>query len=149
MSDIVAGVSRVADLVAEIARATAEQANGLDEINGAVAQMDEMTQKNAALVEESSAAARSMEGQAHDLGSLISFFSITGGLAQQDVSHAQAAHGGSSRPAPLTVRKGVVQGRSAAARPATSRPADTKRVASHPATLRRVETTDDPDWKEF
>ena len=93
LSDIVAGVSRVADLVAEIARATAEQANGLDEINGAVAQMDEMTQKNAALVEESSAAARSMEGQAHDLGSLISFFSITGGLAQQDVSHAQAAHG--------------------------------------------------------
>jgi methyl-accepting chemotaxis protein len=108
-----------------------------------------MTQKNAALVEESSAAARSMEGQAHDLGSLISFFSITGGLAQQDVSHTQAAHGGASRPAPLTVRKGVVQGRSASSRPAASRPTDTKRVASHPATLRRVETTDDPDWKEF
>ena len=111
-----------------------------------------MTQKNAALVEESSAAARSMEGQAHDLGSLISFFSITGGLAQQDVSAMRkprmAEH---PAPAPLTVRKGVVQGRSASSRPvaAPRRPADTKRVASHPATLRRVETTDDPDWKEF
>jgi methyl-accepting chemotaxis protein len=149
LSDIVAGVSRVADLVAEIARATAEQANGLDEINGAVAQMDEMTQKNAALVEESSAAARSMEGQAHDLGSLISFFSVAGGLAQQDVGHAQASHGGASRPAPLTVRKGVVQGRGASSRPVAVRPVDTKRVASHPTTLRRVETSDDPDWKEF
>jgi methyl-accepting chemotaxis protein len=97
LSDIVDGVSRVADLAAEIARATAEQANGLDEINGAVAQMDEMTQKNAALVEKCSAAARSMEGQAHDLGSLISFFSIAGGLAQQDVSHGHAVHGGASQ----------------------------------------------------
>ncbi|MGF7207214.1 methyl-accepting chemotaxis protein [Skermanella aerolata] len=153
LSDIVAGVSRVADLVAEIARATAEQANGLDEINGAVAQMDEMTQKNAALVEESSAAARSMEGQAHDLGSLISFFSVAGGLAQQDAGFAQAGHGGhggSSRPAPLTVRKGVVQGRGAAARVgAPPRAPDVKRPAAHASTLRRVETADDPDWKEF
>jgi methyl-accepting chemotaxis protein len=153
LSDIVAGVSRVADLVAEIARATAEQANGLDEINGAVAQMDEMTQKNAALVEESSAAARSMEGQAHDLGSLISFFSVAGGLAQQDAGFAQAGHGGhagSSRPAPLTVRKGVVQGRGAPARAGPPpRAPDVKRPAAHASTLRRVETADDPDWKEF
>ncbi|EWY39825.1 methyl-accepting chemotaxis protein [Skermanella stibiiresistens SB22] len=140
LSDIVAGVSRVADLVAEIARATAEQANGLDEINGAVAQMDEMTQKNAALVEESSAAARSMEGQAHDLGSLISFFSVSGGLA-----HAES--GGSSRPAPIVVRKAASVGR-VATRPA-SRPAEPKRAAAHATTLRRVETNDDPDWKEF
>ena len=153
LTDIVAGVSRVADLVAEIARATAEQANGLDEINGAVAQMDEMTQKNAALVEESSAAARSMEGQAHDLGSLISFFSVTGGLAQQDAGHSAVSHGGhggASRPAPLTVRKGVVQGRGASSRPAAPpRAADVKRTAANAATLRRVETADDPDWKEF
>ena len=141
LSDIVAGVSRVADLVAEIARATAEQANGLDEINGAVAQMDEMTQKNAALVEQSSAAARSMEGQAHDLGSLISFFSVSGGLA--------AAEELPSRPAPVPMRKTVGGGRSAprpAARPAVS---EGKRVVPHPTTLRRVETNDDPDWKEF
>ena len=141
LSDIVAGVSRVADLVAEIARATAEQANGLDEINGAVAQMDEMTQKNAALVEQSSAAARSMEGQAHDLGSLISFFSVSGGLP--------AAEELPSRPAPVPMRKTVGGGRSAprpAARPAVS---EGKRVVPHPTTLRRVETNDDPDWKEF
>ncbi|WP_158044320.1 methyl-accepting chemotaxis protein [Skermanella pratensis] len=139
LSDIVAGVSRVADLVAEIARATAEQANGLDEINGAVAQMDEMTQKNAALVEQSSAAARSMEGQAHDLGSLISFFSVTGALSPAGELPA--------RPAPVPMRKAAAGARPAP-RPA-GRPAEAKRVAQHPTTLRRVETNDDPDWKEF
>ncbi|UEM22365.1 methyl-accepting chemotaxis protein [Skermanella mucosa] len=140
LSDIVEGVSRVADLVAEIARATAEQANGLDEINGAVAQMDEMTQKNAALVEQSSAAARSMEGQAHDLGSLISFFSVSGALSPAAELPA--------RPAPVPMRK-VATGARPVPRPAARPAAEAKRVVQHPTTLRRVETNDDPDWKEF
>ncbi|HEY0837426.1 MAG TPA: methyl-accepting chemotaxis protein [Azospirillum sp.] len=76
LTDIVAGITRVADLVSEIARATAEQASGLDEVNGAVAQMDEMTQKNAALVEESTAAARSLEEQAGNLRQQMAFFAI-------------------------------------------------------------------------
>ncbi|HYH23228.1 MAG TPA: methyl-accepting chemotaxis protein [Azospirillum sp.] len=76
LTDIVAGITRVADLVAEIARATAEQASGLDEVNGAVAQMDEMTQKNAALVEESTAAARSLEEQAGALRQQMAFFAL-------------------------------------------------------------------------
>ncbi len=76
LQEIVSGVTRVADLVSEIARATAEQANGIDEINTAVAQMDEMTQKNAALVEESTAAARSMETQADLLRDQMAFFVV-------------------------------------------------------------------------
>ncbi len=76
LTDIVAGISRVADLVTEIARATTEQATGLDEVNTAIAQMDEMTQKNAALVEESAAASRSLEEQAGHLREQMAFFAL-------------------------------------------------------------------------
>ena len=82
LTGIVEGITRVADLVAEIARATTEQAGGLDEINNAVAQMDEMTQKNAALVEESTAAARSLEEQAHNLREQMTFFALDAASAQ-------------------------------------------------------------------
>ena len=91
LTDIVAGIARVADLVSEIARATAEQASGLDEVNTAVAQMDEMTQKNAALVEESTAAARSLEEQAGQLRQQMAFFSLDGG-GQRDGSSDLARH---------------------------------------------------------
>jgi len=82
LTDIVSGISRVADLVSEIARATSEQASGLDEVNNAVAQMDEMTQKNAALVEESAAAARSLEEQAAALRQQMAFFALDAASAQ-------------------------------------------------------------------
>ncbi|HYH38009.1 MAG TPA: methyl-accepting chemotaxis protein [Azospirillum sp.] len=81
LTDIVSGIGRVADLVAEIARATAEQASGLDEVNASVAQMDEMTQKNAALVEESAAAARSLEEQAGNLRQQMAFFAVDASAA--------------------------------------------------------------------
>ena len=51
----------------------------VDDINATVAQMDEMTQKNAALVEESAAAARALEGQASELGQLIGLFTLSAG----------------------------------------------------------------------
>ncbi len=76
LTEIVSGISRVADLVSEIARATTEQASGLDEVNIAITQMDEMTQKNAALVEESTAAARSLEDQADQLRRQMTFFTL-------------------------------------------------------------------------
>lgn len=79
LQEIVAAVGRVADLVGDIARATAEQANGIEEINIAVASMDEMTQKNAALVEQSTAAARSLEEQSTALNEQMAFFSVERG----------------------------------------------------------------------
>ena len=67
-------MKRVADIVAEIAAASAEQASGIDQVNQAITQMDEMTQQNAALVEESTAAAHSLEDQARHLGEVMAFF---------------------------------------------------------------------------
>ena len=60
LNGIVAGVQQVAGLISEMAAASTEQASALEQVNAAVAQMDEMTQKNAALVEETSAATQSM-----------------------------------------------------------------------------------------
>ena len=95
LTEIVSGIGRVADLVSEIARATAEQASGLDEVNIAIAQMDEMTQKNAALVEESTAAARSLEDQADQLRQQMTFFTLE--RQSRDAISAASASTGATR----------------------------------------------------
>ncbi|MBM0108385.1 MCP four helix bundle domain-containing protein [Steroidobacter sp. S1-65] len=74
LSDIVTGVVKVTEIVAEIAAATSEQSTGIDQINHSIANMDTATQQNAALVEESAAAAKSMQQQAQRLQELVSFF---------------------------------------------------------------------------
>ncbi|HLO79074.1 MAG TPA: methyl-accepting chemotaxis protein, partial [Magnetospirillum sp.] len=74
LEDILGSVKRVADIVAEIAAASSEQASGIDQVNAAVTQMDEMTQQNAALVEESAAAAHALEDQSRELNRLMGFF---------------------------------------------------------------------------
>jgi methyl-accepting chemotaxis protein len=74
LTEIVGAVKKVSDIVAEIAAASREQATGLEEVNIAVGNMDEMTQRNGALVEETSASAQSLSGQAGDLARLVGFF---------------------------------------------------------------------------
>jgi methyl-accepting chemotaxis protein len=76
MDDIVAQVKRVNDLIAEISSATQEQTSGLGQINQAVTQLDQATQQNAALVEESAAAADSLRGQASRLVEAVSVFKL-------------------------------------------------------------------------
>ncbi|WP_300300514.1 methyl-accepting chemotaxis protein [Ferrovibrio sp.] len=72
--EIVAAIKKVSSIVAEIASASREQASGLEEVGGAVVSMDEMTQRNAALVEQTAAAARSLADQAVALNQLLGFF---------------------------------------------------------------------------
>jgi methyl-accepting chemotaxis protein len=76
MTDIVQQVRRVHDLVGEIATASVEQSQGIDQVGEAVAQLDQVTQQNAALVEESAAAAESMKVQAASLSRTVSVFKI-------------------------------------------------------------------------
>jgi len=66
----------VSTIVGEIAGASAEQASGLVEVNSAISQMDEMTQQNAAMVAENTAASRSLASEAAQLIELISFFKM-------------------------------------------------------------------------
>ncbi|WP_430391019.1 methyl-accepting chemotaxis protein [Dyella sp. 20L07] len=76
LAGIVDGVKRVTDIVAEIAAASQEQSTGIDQVNRAVIQMDEVTQQNAALVEEAAAAARAMQEQADELQRQIRYFRL-------------------------------------------------------------------------
>jgi len=71
---IITGIEKVADVVGEIDRANQEQSSGISQINSAIASMDDMTQSNAAMLEESVAATRSLHDETRDLESLISFF---------------------------------------------------------------------------
>jgi methyl-accepting chemotaxis protein len=81
LSEIVGSIKQVADIVANIANASAEQASGLDQINKALAQMDEATQQNSALVEENAATAKTLEQQSRDMQERISFFQLGGEAA--------------------------------------------------------------------
>ncbi|KPF41353.1 chemotaxis protein, partial [beta proteobacterium AAP51] len=76
MNEIVASVQRVNDIISEISAAAAEQSNGLGQVNGAVSDLDRMTQQNAALVEESAAAAESLKDQATRLSGLVATFRL-------------------------------------------------------------------------
>ncbi len=74
MNEIVSGVQRVTDIIGEITAASTDQANELVQVNSAVTQLDQMTQQNAALVEESAAAAESLNQQAEKLAELVANF---------------------------------------------------------------------------
>ncbi|MDP2110778.1 MAG: hypothetical protein Q8N48_16455, partial [Thiobacillus sp.] len=71
-------VKRVTDIMSEIAAASQEQSSGIEQVNQAIAQMDEVTQQNAALVEEAAAAAESLQDQAGKLIEAVSVFKLEG-----------------------------------------------------------------------
>jgi methyl-accepting chemotaxis protein len=76
MQEIVESVRRVTDVMGEITAASSEQTSGIDQINQAIAQMDEVTQQNAALVEEAAAAAASLQDQAGNLALVVGVFKL-------------------------------------------------------------------------
>jgi methyl-accepting chemotaxis protein len=90
MREVVSAIKQVNDIMAEIASASAEQSSGLDEIGKAVSQMDEMTQQNAALVEEAAAASESLLGQADQLTMNVNQFILNDDHQSQNIK--QIAH---------------------------------------------------------
>jgi methyl-accepting chemotaxis protein-1 (serine sensor receptor) len=91
MSEIIAAVRRVTDIMGEISAASEEQSNGIDQVAKAVSQMDEVTQHNAALVEEAAAAAQSLETQALALMTAVSVFKTDAVAHQPNAVPAMAA----------------------------------------------------------
>ncbi|WP_210543156.1 methyl-accepting chemotaxis protein [Rhodoferax sp. PAMC 29310] len=102
MDEIVGSVQRVSDIIGEITAASLEQSEGIDAVNGAIGQLDQMTQQNAALVEQSAAAAESLRDQANRLTEAVAVFKLAGPStprlsnqsnrqpATQTVGHTQA-----------------------------------------------------------
>ena len=78
MQEVVDSVRRVSSVIGEISHAAGEQAGGLGQINGAVAELDRSTQQNSALVEQSAAAAASLQQQANRLAQMVSAFRVAG-----------------------------------------------------------------------
>jgi methyl-accepting chemotaxis protein len=91
MGNIVASVQQVNDIIARISVASTEQAEGIAEVNHAVGQMDDMTQQNAALVEQAAAAAASLHEQTINLAQAVSMFKIEGVDAADDSAPESAA----------------------------------------------------------
>ncbi|SSW72956.1 methyl-accepting chemotaxis protein [Achromobacter agilis] len=104
MQEIVASVKRVTDIMGEISAASDEQSSGIDQVNRAVSQMDEVTQQNAALVEEAAAAAGSLQEQAQRLAEAVAVFKINAGevieVPAHRLSSVRASGDGASLQAP-------------------------------------------------
>jgi methyl-accepting chemotaxis protein len=99
LEEIVMGAKKVGDIISEIAAAGVEQTQGIEQVNKAVTQMDEMTQQNAALVEQAAAASESLEEQGKGLQRLMTFFT-TGGESLIPVAKKLAAKARSSSEQP-------------------------------------------------
>ncbi|MCK4708039.1 MAG: methyl-accepting chemotaxis protein [Gammaproteobacteria bacterium] len=124
LSEIVTGVKKVGDIISEIAAASSEQSAGIDQINKAVSQMDEMTQQNAALAEEASAASESAVSKAVDMVKLVEFFSTNSSSASS--SHHNEVD--EEKPAPRAKAK---------SRKSKGKPAP------------RTVVDDDDEWEDF
>ncbi len=101
MGDVRQAIRRVADINAEISAASDEQSRGIEQVNVAVGQMDEVTQQNAALVEQASAAAQSLEQQAAEQKRAVAVFKLAGDPGA--AAPARSAPKVARRPAPACV----------------------------------------------
>ena len=123
MNEIVTAVKRVTDIMSEISAASSEQSAGIEQVNQAIVQMDDVTQQNSALVEEAAAAAESMQEQAAALDAAVSIFKL-------------GEHGGAATVA-KPAGKPVAQPRKAVA------------TRNKMFKLAKVKADKDGDWKEF
>jgi methyl-accepting chemotaxis protein len=136
LNEIVESIKKVAVVISDIAAASAEQATGIEQVNKALTQMDEVTQQNSALVEENAATAKTLEQQSKAMSDEVGVFRVDEGEVERPVAAPQ-------RPV------------AAAARPA--KPAAPKRAAAlnGGGPVGRMQTAlatavrNDPDWKEF
>ena len=151
MQEIVSSVRRVTDLIGEISAAANEQNDGFAQVNQAVGNLDQMTQQNAALVEESSAAALAMNEQAQRLAQVVSVFHV--GQAAV-VAMAKPAVMPRSAPAAAQARSVSATAAKPAAKPAMSKPTVAKAAAAVPSTLeaplaKKTAAIADDDWESF
>jgi methyl-accepting chemotaxis protein len=126
MGEIVSSVRRVSDLIGEISASSGEQSDGISQVNQAVAQLDQMTQQNAALVEESAAAAAGLREQAQRLAEVVAVFNV-GATASRALPVAPRAH------APVTARTSEKLAIATSTRKSGGARAATKSAAKSPA----------------
>ncbi|WP_324134696.1 methyl-accepting chemotaxis protein [Bosea sp. (in: a-proteobacteria)] len=144
LSQILAASEKVAATIAEISAASGEQASGIDEMSQAVAHLDEMTQQNAALSEQSAASAGSLSGKIAQLNDLVAAFK-TG----PDTGRAAAAPAPAGEPARLRQLAEAAFAQTRAPAPRAAAPVPAPRPAPAPARKVANSRAGDAGWEEF
>ena len=139
MNEVVASVKRVTDIISEITSAGQEQSSGIEQINQAIMQMDDVTQQNAALVEEAAAAAAALQDQAGNLLQVVSVFQLGGAVPAAEVKSASVT----SLKAPMSKTAGRARPRSVGHAETKHAAAPARRLAVAPAAAAG------PEWEEF
>ena len=134
MEEIVSSIRRVTDIMSEITAASVEQSQGIEQVNLAITQMDEVTQQNAALVEEAAAAAEALEEQAQNLSVSVATFKVDEGSGSTAIARRAPAPARHIAPA----RKLAALGKPGAGRGTA--------VAKPKA---KPQQDDDGEWEEF
>ena len=165
MNDIVQSVRKVSDVIGEITAASAEQSSGIAHVNQAIGSLDQMTQQNAALVEQSAAAAESLREQASQMAQAVSVFKISDAVGfsaprrpAKDITprtETLAYARPQSLPKPKVKPAPALGNTRAPSRPVKQPPAvsaPAQRMLARPAPVARapvVRPTVDADWETF
>jgi uncharacterized phage infection (PIP) family protein YhgE len=143
LTEILGSIKKVDEIVSDIATASAEQSSGIDQVNIALTQMDEVTQQNSALVEQNAAAAKALEQQSLAMDERVSFFQLGEDVGDKAPPAAVAKLAPQLRPDATAKRS--------AAAAAGKRPAAVTAAGS----ARRMQTAlaaavnEEASWKEF
>ena len=144
LEELVDGVRKVGDIIAEIAAASAEQSEGIAQVNNAVTSIDELTQQNAALAEQTSAASAGLLDKAGEMRNLVGFFRLdatqTGGIKAKPVGNASPTASTATASTPP---------------PRASKPESKPKAAPRPKARAKttppaaVSSGNDDEWEEF
>jgi methyl-accepting chemotaxis protein len=143
LKEIVDSIKKVATIVSDIANASIEQSTGIEQVNKALTQMDEVTQQNSALVEENAATAKTLEHQSTVMDERVGFFRLDGA--------AVGAGGNAMRPAAAAPKQQPVAApkRQPAAAPRRAAGAANGGPVGRMQSALATAVKEDPEWKEF
>jgi methyl-accepting chemotaxis protein len=149
LTDIVDSIKKVAEIVADIANASGEQASGIEQVNKALTQMDEVTQQNSALVEENAATAKTLEHQAQAMDERVAFFKLD--AAAEGGHMAQPAKAREQRPGAAVPLRGPAsaQRQSVAAPKLAAAGGNSGGPVGRMHAALATADKSNPDWKEF
>ena len=162
LKEIVESIQKVSQVIAEIANASHEQSSGVDEINKALVIMDEVTQRNSALVEENAATAKTLEHQAKSMDEQVAFFQIDMAAGAEGMTQVKTVPAQPAVAKAVVARLAVVHSKADAVAEAkadaspveNTRPkAAPQRAAAGGARRRQANLAtavkEDVEWKEF
>ncbi len=151
MTEVVSSIRRVTDIMGEISSASNEQSLGVSQVGEAVTQMDQVTQQNAALVEEMAAAASSLNSQAHELVQTVAIFKLPGGHGSGFVMRSAGPSGAARAPYAASKPRPASRALPAAAKVRLAAPAPKAAPKASPPQLaaKAAAPAADDSWETF